>query len=135
MMFMRNVLCISRYSKLLAPAMATILLGVAAFVPVANAAGEETVQTAGGVSYVSGGVATDSIDRLTARTGEFNLKLVFALKSGAYLSGVKVAIADAAGRTLVDTTSEGPWLLARIRPLGRSAPRGSCATASSSSRR
>ena|SRR5664279_600666 len=117
MMFMRNVLCSSRYSKLLAPAMAAILLGVAAFVPVANAAGEETVQTAGGVSYVSGGVATDSIDRLTARTGEFNLKLVFALKSGAYLSGVKVAIADAAGRTLVDTTSEGPWLLARL-PAG-----------------
>ena len=40
------------------------------------------VQTTGGVSHVSGGVGTDSIDRLNALAGDFNLKLVFALKSG-----------------------------------------------------
>jgi hypothetical protein len=96
---------------------AAVLLGWAALVPVANADSDAIVQTAGGLSYVSGGVGTDSIDRLTSLAGDFNLKLVFALKSGAYLSGVRVAIADAAGKTLLDTTSEGPWFLTKL-PVG-----------------
>jgi len=33
------------------------------------------------------------------------------------VSDVKVAIADAAGKTLLDTTSDGPWLLTRL-PAG-----------------
>jgi len=42
---------------------------------------------------------------------------VFALKSGEYVSGVGVVIADAGGKTLLDTTSEGPWFLAKL-PAG-----------------
>ena len=103
-----------RYSKLLVVA---ILLGAAALVPVANATGDESVQTASGVSYVSGGIGAASIDRLSSRARDFNLKLVFALKSGDYVSDVKVTIADAAGKQLVDTTSEGPWFLAKL-PAG-----------------
>ena len=106
-----------KYSKLFTPVVAAILLGAAPLVPVANANSDESVQTAGRVSYVSGGVGTTSIDRLSSLTRDFNLKLVFALKSGDYVSGVKVAIADAAGKTLLDTTSEGPWFLAKL-PAG-----------------
>lgn len=65
------------------------------------------------IDEILAGDGTGSIDRLNSLVGDFNLKLVFALKSGAYLSGVKLTIADAAGKTLVDTASEGPWLLAR----------------------
>ncbi len=96
---------------------AAILLGSALLVPVAIANSDAIVQTAGGVSYVSGGIGTDSIDRLNSLASEFNLKLVFALKSGDYVSGVKVTIVDAAGKTLLETTSEGPWLLTRL-PAG-----------------
>jgi len=107
--------------KSLVHGFAAILLGTAALVPqlvsIAGAAGEPKVQTAGGVSYVSGGVGMDSMDRLSSLAGDFNLKLVFALKSGEYLSGVRVAIADAAGKTLLDTTSDGPWFMARL-PAG-----------------
>ena len=78
----------------------------------------ESVRTAGSVSYVSGGVGTESIERLNSLSGNFNLKLVFALKSGEYVSGVRVSVADAAGKTFLDTTSEGPWLLAKL-PVGR----------------
>lgn len=106
-----------RYSKLYTAVAAGIVLGTVALVPVANAQGEESVQNAGGVSYVSGGVGTTSIDRLAALARDFNLKLVFALKSGDYVSNVKVTIANAAGKTLVDTTSEGPWLMAKL-PAG-----------------
>jgi len=96
---------------------AAILLGAASIVPIANANSDESVQTAGRVSYVSGGVGTASLDRLGSLARDFNLKLVFALKSGDYVSDVKVTIADAAGKQLLDTTSEGPWFLAKL-PAG-----------------
>jgi hypothetical protein len=110
-------------SKSFAHGLAAILLGSAALVPallpITSAMGDDAVvKTAGGVPYVSGGVGTDSIDRLSSLAGDFNLKLVFAMKSGDYVSDVKVAIADAAGKTLLDTTSDGPWLLTRL-PAGR----------------
>jgi hypothetical protein len=106
-----------RYSKLFTAAAAAILMGAASPVPAANANSDESVHTAGGVSYVSGGVGTASLDRLSSLAKDFNLKLVFALKSGDYVSDVKVTIADAAGKTLLDTTSEGPWFLTRL-PAG-----------------
>ena len=95
---------------------AAILLGAALLVPVASANSDAIVQTAGGVSYVSGGGGRESSDRLSSLAGDFNLKLVFALKSGSYVSGVKVTIADASGKMLLGTTSEGPWFLARLPP-------------------
>jgi len=104
--------------KILAPCLAGILLGFASsFVPLARAETDAIVQTAGGVSYVSGGVGTESIEQLASLASGFNLKLVFALQSGAYASDVRVAIADAKGKTLLDTTSEGPWFLAKL-PAG-----------------
>jgi hypothetical protein len=106
-----------RNSKILTAVVAAFLLGAAPLVPVANADSDEMVKSAGGVSYVSGGVGTPSIDRLSALAKDFNLKLVFALNSGDYVSGVNVAIANAAGKTLLDTTSEGPWFLTRL-PAG-----------------
>ena len=86
-------------------------------VPVASASSDQISQTAGGVPYVSGGVGTDSIERLNSLAGDFNLKLVFALTSGNYVSGVEVSIADGAGNTLLGTMSEGPWLLTKL-PVG-----------------
>ena len=103
--------------KLFAPAMAAMLLFATAFASPAQAQSDQVALSAGGVSYVSGGVGTTSIDRLNSLAGDFNLKLVFALTAGDYLSGVKVTISDAAGKTLLETTSQGPWLLARL-PAG-----------------
>lgn len=105
------------YSKLHTAVLAAIVLGASSLVSVANAQGDESVQNAGGVSYVSGGVGTTSIDRLAALAKDFNLKLVFALKSGDYVSDVRVTIANAAGKTLVDATSDGPWFMAKL-PAG-----------------
>ena len=106
-----------RYSKLFTALVAALALSAASLVTVANANSDETVQTAGGVSYVSGGVGDDSINRLNSLAKDFNLKLVFALKKGEYVNGVKVTIANTAGKTLLDTVSEGPWFLAKL-PAG-----------------
>jgi hypothetical protein len=110
-----------RNTRSLAHAFTTILLGTAslalALVPIARATSDVIVQAASGVSYVYGGIGDDSIERLNSLAGGFNLKLVFALNSGNYVSGVRVAIADAAGKTVLDTTSEGPWFLVKV-PAG-----------------
>jgi hypothetical protein len=107
-----------RYPKLFAALVVAILPGAGALLaPVANANSDEIIQTAGGVSYVSGGVGSTSMDRLSSLAGDFNLKLVFALKSGNYVSNVRVSIADAAGKALLDTTSEGPWFFTKL-PAG-----------------
>ncbi len=93
-----------------------LALGVAMFPAVPVAATETVVQHEGAVSYVSGGVADDSLDQMKSMSRDFNLKLVFALTSGAFLSDVDVAIADAKGNPVLVTTSEGPWLLAKLPP-------------------
>jgi hypothetical protein len=103
-------------NKFLAYGLAAILLGSGPLT--ASAQNDGVVQTQGNVSYVSGGVGTESLDRLNAIIGDFNLKLVFARVSGEYLSNVRVVIADAKARTILETTSEGPWLLAKL-PAGK----------------
>jgi hypothetical protein len=106
-----------KYSKLFMAAGTALVLGAVSLVPIANAASDEVAKSAGGVSYVSGGVGTTSIERLNALSADFNLKLVFALKSGDYVDGVQVGIADAAGKALVEAKSEGPWFLTKL-PAG-----------------
>jgi uncharacterized protein YigE (DUF2233 family) len=103
---------------LIAYGFAAILLGSASMVCAASSDSEAVFQTPNGISYVSGGVGDESIDRLNAMARDFNLKLVFALKSGEYLSDVGVRIADAKGNVLVETTADGPWFFSRL-PAGR----------------
>lgn len=104
-------------NKLLSYGFVAILLGSASFLTLAGNNAETIAQTPGGISYVSGGVGEKSLDRLNSMAGEFNLKLVFAMKSGEYVNDVSVVIADAKGKTILETVSEGPWLLARL-PAG-----------------
>jgi hypothetical protein len=105
--------------KWLACGVAALLLGSATLVAAADV---ETVvrgaPSANGVTYVSGGVGNESIDRLNAMSGEFNVKLIFAMNSGEYVSGVKVVIVDSKERTLVDAVSDGPWFFSKL-PAGR----------------
>ncbi|MEK6593506.1 MAG: hypothetical protein AABZ67_10515 [Pseudomonadota bacterium] len=70
-----------------------------------------------GVSFVSGGIGVDSEERLKAREKEFNLKLVFTLVEGNYLSDVGVSIKNAGGKTLVEHVADGPFFLAKL-PAG-----------------
>jgi len=44
----------------------------------------------------------------------YNLKLVFAEKSGAYLANVKLVIADAQGKEIISITTNGPWFYAQL---------------------
>ena len=68
------------------------------------------------VPYISGGVGADAREELLAKEKEYNLKIIAAEKSGDYLANVKVVIESARKEQVLDTTMEGPILLAKLAP-------------------
>jgi len=68
------------------------------------------------VPHISGGVGEDARQELLAKEKEYNLKIIAAEKSGDYLANVKVVIESARKERLLDTTMEGPILLAKLAP-------------------
>ena len=69
------------------------------------------------VYWVSGGVGIDEREEMIMALPDHNLKVLTAAdKSGAFLSAVQVVVRDAAGRTVLETSLDGPWLLARLPP-------------------
>jgi hypothetical protein len=97
--------------------MVAALAGAALMVPIAGMCEADEAQQQGNITFVTGGVSDEALDRLKAEAGGFDLKLVFALKTGAFMSDVGVAITDRRGNTVLNTTSQGPWLLAKL-PAG-----------------
>jgi hypothetical protein len=74
--------------------------------------------SASGVEFTSGGVGLSARQELASQAGQYNLQLEFAYApEGEYLSAVQVDIADARGNSVLSTTTEGPWLLAKL-PAG-----------------
>ena len=105
-------------SRIFARGLAALMLGSTMLLPAGNAiSAEAVVQTTNGIPHVSGGIGEDALAKMEALTKDFDLKLVFALQDGHYVTDVKVVIADARGKTLLDATSEGPWFLAKL-PAG-----------------
>jgi hypothetical protein len=82
------------------------------------AASENTIHRAGAVPYASGGISEEGREDLSAIAKDFNLKLVLATKSGAYLSDIDVVVSDERGHRILDAKSDGPWFFVRL-PSGR----------------
>lgn len=79
----------------------------------------QTGKTTQGASYASGGVSLDERAALQAQGGGYSLWVVTAaMKSGAYLSGVRVMIRDAKKIVVFEGELDGPWLFIDL-PLGR----------------
>lgn len=95
-------------------AMSVLALTLAA--PSLHAAGEPQIRQSGNISYVSGGVSEEGRDSLqaVAQAQGFNLKLVLATRSGAYLSDVGIVIKDRRGQRMLDAKSDGPWFYAKV---------------------
>lgn len=69
-----------------------------------------------GIPYVSGGVGSEEREQFAAIGKNYNLKLVFAFKSGAYLSDVQVDISDSIGKKVLSAVAEGPWFFTNLPP-------------------
>jgi hypothetical protein len=71
-----------------------------------------------GITYVSGGITLDEREALAAKYKGYNLKLMFAAKSGEYVADIKVAISDSKGKKVLVADSDGPWLFTNL-PAGK----------------
>jgi hypothetical protein len=78
------------------------------------------LKTQNGVQYVSGGIGSDESQSLRAAMPQYPLALIFASPEAgnvaAYLADVQVAITDSAGKTVLNTKSDGPYLLVKLPP-------------------
>lgn len=75
----------------------------------------------GVVSFITGGVGVDEADAFRRAAIAYPLELQFARKAqprDQFLSNVSVTIRDRSGKVLLETMTEGPFLLARL-PAGR----------------
>jgi len=68
------------------------------------------------VPYVSGGIGEESRAELQAEADRYDLHVIFALRSGEYVSGAEVVLRDASGTSVLTTSADGPWLYANIAP-------------------
>ncbi|MCC8395734.1 carboxypeptidase regulatory-like domain-containing protein [Paraburkholderia sp. MMS20-SJTR3] len=77
--------------------------------------GMPPTQQQGDVSYVTGGVGRDESAALRQARRQWPLSLQFTGPGSSYVADVQVRIAKG-GTTVLDTTSKGPYLLARVPP-------------------
>lgn len=78
-------------------------------------------QKQGEISYLSGGIGLTEANAIKHVAKRYPLELEFVLKAkpkDEYLADVKVNIKDAHGKVVLDTTADGPFLLAQM-PAGK----------------
>ena len=68
------------------------------------------------VPHISGGIGSTERDELRTKEREYNLKVITAMKSGEYLSGVQILIESATKDRMLETRMAGPILLAKLPP-------------------
>lgn len=81
--------------------------------------GIPTVQTSGAdssVSFVSGGTGASEKTWFNANTKSFSLKVSYNDTTGHNLAGVNASLTDSAGTQVLNTTTEGPFLLVKAKP-------------------
>lgn len=79
--------------------------------------GSVQVQNYQGIRYISGGVSEDERAELETLSGQFNLRLLFAMQgSGNYLADVRVRILDPSGAVVLSAESNGPWFFTQLPP-------------------
>lgn len=75
-------------------------------------------QQQGQVAFVSGGVGADEAQAIKSMGSSYPLEMLFVTKGtpNAYLANVKVQVTDKSGNVVLDTTTQGPFLFAKMPP-------------------
>jgi len=68
------------------------------------------------VPHISGGIGSTERDELRTKEREYNLRVITAMKTGDYLSGVQIVIESATKDRMLEITMAGPILLAKLPP-------------------
>lgn len=74
------------------------------------------IEPVSGVNVVTGGVGETERAQVKSQEGNYNLKLVFTGEGGIYLGDVAVIVRDKAGNEVVNGKTDGPFLLAELKP-------------------
>ncbi len=90
-------------------------IALAAVLP-AHAETAPAVQMQGDIAYVSGGVGEEEVQAIKGLIRQYPLELQFVRSDGAFLAGSQVKIVDAKGKTVLEVTTDGPYLLAKLPP-------------------
>jgi len=62
-------------------------------------------------------VSEEEREAMKRDLGPYNVWLAFAERdTGNYVTGVKVSVVDSKENAVIDTVSDGPWLLAQVPP-------------------
>lgn len=93
-----------------------IVLSLWILIPAASAGAMLQQGTENDIPFVSGGVGDEEQCRLKEMAGDYNVKMVFAAMSGAYLTDVNVTIRNAQGQTVMDQDFGGPWVYMKLPP-------------------
>ncbi|MDW3688986.1 carboxypeptidase regulatory-like domain-containing protein [Cupriavidus sp. CV2] len=97
---------------------ASLVTGAPAAIAQTNALPEKVQGT---VAYVTGGIGLDEANAIEQVAAQYSLELEFARKAmprNEYVSDVGVLIENQQGKPVLDTTSDGPFLLAKL-PEGK----------------
>ena len=110
-------------SKLSAIAAAIAASGLALSVTAAAAQMDHlpATQTQGGITFLSGGVGEGQAHAIERAAKGYPLELEFVLRAkpkDEFLANIKVRIKDAHDKVVLDTTADGPFLLAKL-PAGK----------------
>jgi hypothetical protein len=77
----------------------------------------EAVST-NGVLYMTGGIGQDEANAFMSLAPRYSLRMMFTSANGSYLADVNVRVANANGKPVLDTRTEGPFLYIML-PAGR----------------
>jgi hypothetical protein len=90
---------------------------------IASSAGAQPlppVQNRGEVTYVSGGIGSDESEAMKQAAPRYALEILLVGKAedggGTYLAGNRVVIQDSSGEPMLDTQTDGPYLLVNLPP-------------------
>jgi hypothetical protein len=98
--------------------LACLMVAVAATpAPLSAAATADVIEKSGPIVYVTGGVGEEERAALKKIEKQFNLKLIFTLKEGAFIADVQVAISTPKGKPILADQAQGPIFMARL-PAG-----------------
>jgi len=76
--------------------------------------GPKAMETDSGILYMTGGFGIDSRAQMEKAAGHYNLKVVVASASGAYLADAMITIKNTAGNVVFKTMMDGPWLMVKL---------------------
>lgn len=69
-----------------------------------------------GFPYLSGGVSSNERQIMEGLGKDYNVKITFAERGGAYLADVSLIITGTKGTEIVAATANGPWFFIQLPP-------------------